>query len=388
MDHAILHIQTRLVFGENSVDSLGEWARKCGGRKGVFVVTDRGVADAGHAERAMASLTAAGLRPVLFDRVHENPTTVDVDASVQAARDADIDLIVGLGGGSALDTAKGCNFILTNGGRMQDYWGVGKATRSMLPFIAVPTTTGTGSEMQSFALIADAETHQKMACGDKKAAARVAILDPTLSATQPRDVIAHTGLDCMAHALETAVTTRRQPFSVLFARDAWRLAYGHFRRVLEEPGHLRTQGRMLLASAYAGIAIEHSMLGCAHALANPLTAHFDIVHGQAVGMMLPHVVRFNAADAGARAEYARLAQFADPLSAALSDGQAPEALLAQIRSVLAAADMPTTLAECGISADSIDMLAAEAARQWTAQFNPRPATIDDFRAMYVAALEG
>ena len=129
-----------------------------------------------------------------------------------AARAAGIDGIVGLGGGSSLDTAKGCNFLLTNGGRMQDYWGVGKATRPMLPLIAIPTTAGTGSECQSFALIADETTHQKMACGDPKAAARVAILDPPLTLSQPPRVAACTGMDALSHAVETAVTKGATPF--------------------------------------------------------------------------------------------------------------------------------------------------------------------------------
>src|SRR5919199_4239939 len=122
------------------------------------------------------------------------PTTRDVQRCVDVARRAQCDVLIGLGGGSSMDTAKGCNFILTNGGRMQDYWGVGKATKPMLPLIAIPTTAGTGSECQSFALIADEETHQKMACGDPKAAARVALLDPTLTVSQPRQVTAWTGL--------------------------------------------------------------------------------------------------------------------------------------------------------------------------------------------------
>ena len=123
----------------------------------------------------------------------------------------DPELIVGLGGGSSMDCAKGINFLYTNGGRMQDYWGVGKATRQMLPMIAVPTTAGTGSETQSFALISDAKTHVKMACGDKKASFRVALLDPALTVSQPPRVTALTGIDAIAHALETYVTKVRNP---------------------------------------------------------------------------------------------------------------------------------------------------------------------------------
>src|SRR5882762_1462077 len=178
------HPRTRLVFGVNSVERAGELARELGAQR-VLVVTDPGIVTAGHAERVEHVLQSCGLGVVVFDKVHENPTTRDVDKCLQVAKAAGIDTIVGLGGGSAMDTAKGCNFLLTNGGRIQDYWGVGKTSLPMLPFIAIPTTAGTGSECQSAALIADEQTHQKMACLDPKAAARVALLDPELTLSQP-----------------------------------------------------------------------------------------------------------------------------------------------------------------------------------------------------------
>ncbi len=385
MDHSKLHIATRLVFGENSIDQVGDHVRECGGTR-AMIVTDQGVAGAGHAERAVKSIEHAGLASVLFDRVRENPTTNDADDCLDVAKTVNIDLFIGLGGGSSIDTARACNFLLTNGGRMQDYWGTGKATKPMLPMIAVPTTTGTGSEMQSYALIADAKTHQKMACGDKKAAAKVAILDPTLSRTQPREVIAHTGLDCIGHALETAVTTKRNDISMGFSREAARLAFAHFGRIMDDPEDLNSQGQMLLAAAYAGIAIEHSMLGAAHAMANPLTADFDIAHGQAVGMMLPHVVQFNAECDETSLEYANLAKACGIAPPEAATAEATEFLLTMIRNILKQSDMPISLRECDIPDDAIESLAKGANRQWTAQFNPRAVSEQDFRDIYQAAL--
>ena len=157
--------RTRVVFGENTIERVGELAQEIGGKR-ALLVTDKGIAAAGHPARATGFLEAAGLAVTIFDEVRENPTTLDVERCVEVARAAGIDLIVGLGGGSSMDTAKGVNFILTNGGQMQDYWGVGKAKKPMLPMIAIPTTAGTGSECQSFALISNEETHLKMACGD------------------------------------------------------------------------------------------------------------------------------------------------------------------------------------------------------------------------------
>ena len=284
---------TKLVFGTGSVARVGEFGRETGAKK-VLLVTDAGIVAAGHAGRVQSFLEAAGLRVTLFDKARENPTTKCVDDCVAVAKAAGVDGIVGLGGGSSMDTAKGCNFILTNGGQMKDYWGVGKATKPMLPFIAIPTTAGTGSEMQSAALIADEVTHQKMACLDSKCAARVAILDPSLTLSQPPRVTACTGIDAIAHAVESAVTTKRNEISQKLSTEAFKLLAAGFSVVMSEPGNTFARAQMQLGAAYAGAAIENSMLGAAHAAANPLTAHFGIAHGHAVGLMLPHVVRFNA----------------------------------------------------------------------------------------------
>src|SRR5579864_1101582 len=176
--------RTRVVFGPGKITELGKLAAELGARR-VLLVTDHGLETAGHPQKGIAALESAGLAVSVFDEVHPNPTTDDVEAGLAVARSAQIDLLVGLGGGSSMDCAKGINFLLTNGGRIQDYWGVDKATKPMLPMIAVPTTAGTGSDAQSFALITDPESHQKMACGDAKALPRLALLDSDLTATAP-----------------------------------------------------------------------------------------------------------------------------------------------------------------------------------------------------------
>ena len=152
--------------------------------------------------------------------------------------------------------------------------------------IGVPTTAGTGSEAQTYALISDAETHVKMACGDSKAAFRVALLDPSLTISQPLSVTATTGFDAIAHAVETFVTTRRNALSEFFSREAWRLLEGNYERVLEAPEDLEARSAMQLGAYFAGVAIENSMLGATHACANPLTARYGTAHGAAIAMML------------------------------------------------------------------------------------------------------
>ena len=378
-------LRTRVVFGAGSLDRVGELAAGLGGHR-VLLVTDAGIVRAGHAARAVSRLQAAGLAVSVFDAVRENPTTLDVARGLEAARGASVDLFVGLGGGSSIDTAKGVNFLLTQGGEMRDYQGVGKATRPMLPLIAIPTTAGTGSECQSAALIADEVTHHKMACLDPKAAARIALLDPELTVSQPRRVTALTGLDALVHAVESAVTTRRTVWSSMFSREAFRLCAGALETVLRSPDDLEARGRMLLGAAMAGTAIDNSMLGAAHSAANPLTAHFGIVHGAAVGLMIPQVIRFNAADPEVRGLYADLATTAGWTGPDVSPEAAASVLADRFQAWLRLAEIPETLTAAGVDPARIPLLAEEASRQWTATFNPRPITAPDFERLYRQAL--
>ena len=377
--------RTRIVFGNGTLARLGELAREIGAES-VLLVTDPGIVEAGHAQRALASLKEAQLGVTVYDSVNENPTTEDVDACLAETRSNTIDVIVGLGGGSSIDTARGCNFLYTNGGQIKEYWGVGKATHPMLPMIAVPTTAGTGSECQSFALIADPETHQKMACGDPRAAACIAILDPELTVSQPSRVSACSGIDAMAHAVETAVTTKRTPISRLHSSEAFRLVVHGLPRVMTHPDDLEARGKVLLGAAYAGLAIENSMLGAAHALANPLTAHHGIIHGHAVGLMLPWVVRHNAQDPDAARIYAELAVRAELVEGTSGVGQACCALARYVDSTMDTVGLPRKLSSLGITFNDIDRLADEASKQWTGNFNPRPMGTDEYASVYARAL--
>lgn len=374
--------RTRIVFGPGKIAALGELASELGARR-ALVVSDPGVIAAGHTAQGIAALERAGIETHLFEGVHANPTTDDVASGVKLAKRYDPEVLIGLGGGSSMDCCKGINFVFTNGGEVKDYWGVGKALKALLPMIAVPTTAGTGSETQSFALISDAKTHVKMACGDKKASCRIALLDPELTLSQPPRVTALTGIDAISHALETFVTSRRNPVSLAFSREAWRLLAGNFARVLANPGDIDARGSMLLGASFAGLAIENSMLGAAHALANPLTTSFDVPHGQAVGVMLPHVIRFNAA--------AVEQQYHDLLHESQNGSPLPkihggiEGLADFVCSLLSKAGLATKLRPLGVDPLKFPHLATQAAKQWTAGFNPRPVTEDELLELYQRA---
>jgi alcohol dehydrogenase len=360
--------RTRVVFGAGVIERLGELARDLSFRR-TLLVADRGLAASGHVDEAVGPLQEAGIEVFRFHDFEANPDTRMVEAGTAFAATLGIDSIIGLGGGSSMDCAKGINFLLTNGGRMSDYRGYGLATKPMLPMIAIPTTAGTGSEGQTYALISDAETHVKMACGDPKAAFRVALLDPVLTVSQPRSITAISGFDAIAHAVETYVTTKRNPLSETFSREAWRLLEPNYERVLSEPDNLEARGAMQLGAFYAGVAIENSMLGATHACANPLTARYGTAHGAAIAMLLPSVVRWN--EKFASNDYFWLLSWSS-VAARSGDVTATEALARRLEELAEAGGLRSSLRAGGVSESDLTELASDAAGQWTGTFNPRP----------------
>lgn len=371
---------TRLIFGPGSSSQIAELALSLGATR-VMIVSDAGIVAAGHFQRITDRLQQAGLATGAFHDFTENPTSDMVDAGVAAAAAFSPDLLIGLGGGSSLDCCKAMNFVYSCGGSIRDYQGVGKATADLLPMIAIPTTGGTGSETQSFALISDAETHVKMACGDRRAACRVAILDPELTVTMPERVTSLTGIDAISHAIETYVTVRRNAISTTYSRGSFGLLAKSFLRVLQEPEDLTARGDMQLGASLAGMAIETSMLGAAHATANPLTARHGIAHGQAVGLMLPAVIRFNGMEHAAW--YAELLREIQPAGAAATRVEdAPDRLADRVEHWVRSAGLAVSLSELSISASEMDRLTEDALEQWTGTFNPIALNAESVRGLY------
>ncbi|MEJ6581294.1 MAG: iron-containing alcohol dehydrogenase [Akkermansiaceae bacterium] len=351
----MIFTQQQLIHGPGSLAKLPSVVS---GK--ALIVTDAGIVAAGHVARAVVLLGDV----VVYDGVHENPTESNVAECAEFARSVKPDVIIGLGGGSSMDTAKGALFLLSGGGRMSDYQGHGKAKGEMLPFIAIPTTAGTGSECQSYAVLSRDGSHEKMACGDPRALAKVAILDPELTASMPLSVARLTALDALSHALESAVCIKRTAESQEVSIEAFRKIEPVIEAVLSGTATLAQRGEMLLGAALAGKAIEASMLGGAHASANPLTAAFGIVHGRAVLTMLPSVLRWNA----------------------LVVGEIYEEMRADLTEWVESLRELAGLDPVSVPADKIPWLASEAARQWTGQFNPRALAAEDFEAIYRDAL--
>jgi alcohol dehydrogenase len=370
---------TRIIYGEGKFKELGGLAAALNFRR-VLLVSDKGLVGFGYVDEATKMLNGAGIKVFAFHDFDVNPDTRMIEAGCDFALPLDVDAIIGLGGGSSMDCAKGINFLLTNGGAMADYWGFGKAAKAMLPMIGIPTTAGTGSEAQCYALISDADTHVKMACGDPKAAFKIAILDPLLTISQPARVTASAGFDAISHAVESYVTTKRNPLSEMFSREAWRLLEANYQRVLDEPDNLEARGAMQLGAYFAGVAIENSMLGATHACANPLTARFGTSHGDAIALLLPRVVRWNGSVVGSR--YGELLSVAN----LAFEQSASEALATRLEQLIAAGNLPQRLSQAGIQRHHLPTLANDAATQWTGKFNPRPFGASEALEVYEWAL--
>jgi len=372
--------RTRVVFGRGTVERAGQLARALGFSR-TLLVADSGVVRAGHAASVMRALEAEHITVLSYHDFGENPDSSMIDAGRRFAEPLQVDSMIALGGGSSLDCAKGINFVVTNGGTIGDYRGYAKAHKPLLPMIGIPTTAGTGSEAQSYAVISDAATHMKMACGDPSAAFRISLLDPELTLTAPRHVTAMAGFDAIAHAVETAVTTRRTPMSDLLSHRAWQLLSEAFERVLLYPADIEARGAMQLGAHFAGMAIEQSMLGAAHACANPLTARYNLSHGLALAILLPHVVRWNANVAEDR--YA--AMLGSPRRRT-RDEDAAETLALRLEDLARTGGLSVTLSDSGVNESGIPELSALAATQWTGTFNPRPFDSDGAAEIYRAAL--
>ena len=373
-------VKQKVDFGAGCSKKAGELAKNLGSY--ALVVTDSGIMSAGHPQKVLGSLRQAGVKTFLYDASLENPTDSSVQACASEVISLGVDMVIGVGGGSSLDTAKGANFILTNGGSMKDYWGIGKAKKSLLPMIAIPTTAGTGSECQSYALISDDQTKRKMACGDPSALPQITLLDPELTLSQPFSVCAATAMDALSHTLESAVCTKSNHSSYDHALRGFKLLVQNMERVWQCPDDMEARGAVLLGAAHAGAAIERSMLGAAHALANPLTSKKGVIHGQAVSLTLPAVLAYNREDSATCQIYAEMTKASSIADSLSSDEHAIDQLLATVIQLRKMAGLPNDLKSVNCGDDELEELAQDASEQWTATFNPRKVDCSELLKIY------
>lgn len=328
------------------------------GRGHAFVVTDAGLVRAGLIDAPVAALRKAGLRVTVHDKVEADPPEHVVLAAVEAARAAGADCVIGLGGGSSLDTAKLVALLTASPQPLADIYGPQRATGPRLPLIQVPTTAGTGSEATPTSVVSTPD-HQKRGVISSLLYPDVAVLDAQLTLALPPAPTAMTGVDAMVHAIE-AYTTRhlKNPISDALAVRALQLLDRHLGRVIAQGDDIEAREAMLLGSMLAGMAFANAPVAAIHALAHPLGSHFHVPHGLANALVMVPVLRFNLPEAGAR--YAELARALNPALHAAGDAEAAEAFIATMAGHVAQAPIPQRLREVGIAANDLPMLAEAA----------------------------
>ena len=369
--------------GVGAVSRLGVEARSLGGKR-ALIVTDKGVAGAGIAEQTRRILEAEGVEAIIFDGSAAEPPFENVDEALEICRSIDANIVVGVGGGSALDVAKGCAAMITNPGRLLDYAGTDKIPNRALPMIALPTTSGTGSEATPNAIFTDVQAKLKKGVVSPYLIPRVAIVDPALTLSAPAGVTAATGMDALTHAVESYTSRKATAQSELYSLEAIRLIALALRTAVHDGPNLEARRSMAIASFFAGIAIGNAGTAAVHALAYPLGGQFHIPHGVANALMLPYVLEVNCV--GNLAKFADVAEaMGEPIDG-LSPRDAAHAAVDACRQISIDVGIPQRMRDVNVTAEAIPGMAEQASQ--TARLmdnNPRKLSLKDVRAIYEAA---
>jgi alcohol dehydrogenase class IV len=285
--------------------------------------------------------------------IESNPRDVSIHAIFDRAVTSGCDGVVGIGGGSAMDTAKGVAVLMSNGGSIADYDGINKIGKDLPPVVAIPTTAGTGSEATANAALTRSSDHYKMSLRSPRLLPKLAILDPLLLRTLPRSVAATSGLDALTHAIEGYLSVRANPFSDFFAIRAMELLARNIRAFVANPENVEAASAMLMGSMLAGMVVSNTGTGNDHALARALGGLCDVPHGTATALLLPHVMSFNAA---ARPE--RYIEIASAIGVATTGTvrEVAARVVDEIHLLLRDLDVPLRLRDVGVAEDKIPAL--------------------------------
>jgi alcohol dehydrogenase len=377
---------TRILFGVNIVKQLADLASELGGRR-VFLVADPGLHQAGIIKQTTAILEKAEIPYTLYDKVTPEPGLKLADQGVKLAQKNKTDCVVGLGGGSALDIAKAVSILLTNGGKAEDYLGLGKIKRPGVPKIMIPTTAGTGAEVTFTAVFINEKTKSKGGMNGDPLYPDAAILDPALTLSLPPHVTAATGIDAFTHALEAYVSTGAHAISDIYALEAIGLISNNLGAAYANGSNLEARSAMLLGSLLGGKALATAGVGLVHAMAYPLGGMFNTAHGLANAVLLPYVVEYNII--GNPEKFSTVAQVMGYESEGLPLREAAQLAVEAIHQLNADVGIPSSLADLNIPADKIPEM-AEIALTVTrpVENNPRKPTREDVIAVYEAAFNG
>lgn len=377
------HVRTRVFFGCGGIAGLGELAGELGGKR-FLLVADPALESAGVLEPARDSLKKAGLGGEVFVKVEPEPYLDNADEAAALGREIKADIVVGMGGGSAMDAAKAAAVLITNDGKAEDFVGLSKVTMPGLATIMIPTTAGTGAEVTFTAVFTNRSTKAKGGINSPYLFPNAALLDPELTLTLPADVTAATGMDALTHAIESVTGRAATVFTEALASAAIRLIGGNLRRAVFHGSDLQARENMLLGSILGGMALADAGVGAAHALAYPLGGNYRIPHGLANAMLIPHVMEFNR-PAAERA----MSHIAESMGERVHGVSVAKAAVAAVEAVGALCKdigIPSSLSQVGVPRADIPIL-IEAALKVTrpVENNPRLLGETEARDIYERA---
>jgi alcohol dehydrogenase len=372
-----------IVFGPGSLAEVGFAARRLGAER-PFVVTDPGIIEAGWTAALCGYLADVGLRATVWSELTPNPKDHEVTTGYKRYADSGCDVIIGIGGGSVIDAAKGIAILTGNGGEIGDYNGVDRVCQPIPPLLMIPTTAGTGADVSQFCIITDTASAVKMTIMGRALVPDISVTDARLLMTMPEDLAAATGLDALTHGIESFVSLAHNPLADGHALNAVRLVFDHLPRMLDKRSAADCGEHMAQASLEAGMAFTNALLGATHAMSHQVGGLLDLPHGVVNGVLLPHVIRFNAVEVPDR--FIPLAQAAGLAVGGAGGEEAGNMLADKVQAMAAELGVPRGLAQLGVREADIATLARSALADACLATNPRPAAHDDLVALFRAAL--
>ncbi len=372
-----------VVIGHGSLAEAGFAAARLGARR-PLVVTDPGIIEAGWVDELLGHLHDVGLTPSLWSDVTPNPRDHEIRAAHELYTERECDVIVGIGGGSVADAAKGVAILAGNGGDILDYAGVDQMARPIPPLLVIPTTSGTGADVSQFCIVTDTDRSVKITILGRALVPDTSITDPRLLVTMPDDLNAATGLDALTHGIEAFVSLAHNPLADTHALSAVGLVCGNLRTTMNTPGEPEARRKMAQASLQAGLAFSNAILGATHAMSHQVGGLLDAPHGVVNGVLLPHVIRYNA-----RATPQRFCELAATAGLAVEGApgeEAAELLADHIRRLADDIGVPRGLRELGVRDEDVARLARTTLDDACLTTNPRFASQEEIAGLFRAAL--
>ena len=376
---------TEVVFGRGAAIRTAEMVKKAGGKK-VLIVTDRGVWENDVLRNIEESLKEGQMEYIVFSEVEPDPTIQGVEKATDQLKEFGADIVIGVGGGSSLDTAKAIAVMGSNEGKIFDYVGFGLIKEKPLPIIAIPTTAGTGSEATFWSVLADKTKDIKASVGGWEIMPTVAILDPELTITLPPKLTAATGMDALCHAMESYVAKSTQPISEGMSIHAMKLIAKSLRRAVTRGDDIEAREDMLMASLLAAFAFNITRLGLAHALAIPFGAHHHIPHGNVNAILLPWVMEYNLP--ASTDKYIEIAKIFGEDVEGLSPMDGARKSVEAILKLNLDIGITEGLKDYGVKEEDLQMIAEEGYKSGNVLVNPRSSRVEDLVSISKKAMEG